>query len=166
MKKEPTGRVPGQAGKAGPGTAKRGSLTEVAVERIRAIIKDNHLVEGDLLPSEANLAEQIGVSRRVVREALRVLVPLGLVTVLPGKGTIIGGSENRLDYFTAVITSAFELGEHEIEDLIELRMLIERFCAPRVVQNATEEDLGELERLVGAIGRVGNTVEKSGRGRH
>ena len=140
--------------------ARKSSLVEMAIEQIRNMITRDHLTSGDLLPSEASLAERIGVSRRVVREALRQLVPLGMVTIVPGKGTIIGGEVSRLDYYTSIITSAFELNDHEIRDLIDLRMLIEKFCIPRVVQNATKKDIEDLDQLARKIGRMGSSLEE------
>jgi GntR family transcriptional regulator, transcriptional repressor for pyruvate dehydrogenase complex len=145
--------------KASARRVKKGSLVEAAIDQIRRIISENHLTAGDLLPSEAALAEQIGVSRRVVREALRQLVPLGMVTIKPGKGTIVGGGAKAVDYYTSVITSAFDLNDHAIKDLIELRMLIERFCAPRVVEKTTDEQIAELGRLVERIGQQDNSLE-------
>jgi len=59
------------------------------IEALRKLIKDNGLKSGDRLPSEPDLCDMYGVSRTVVRQALRELELQGLVTRRKGKGTFV-----------------------------------------------------------------------------
>lgn len=80
---------------------------------------------------EADLAEQFGVSRIPVREAIRLLEATGLVEVVPRKGAHV-----------AVVDGA------DIKHIQELRIAIEGFAAEMAALRRTSEDLGELTRCV------------------
>src|SRR5215212_5526191 len=69
--------------------AERKTLTEVAQQELRQAITDGTFRPGSQLPTEAELCEMLGVSRTVVREALRVLEDDGLVTRRHGVGTFV-----------------------------------------------------------------------------
>jgi GntR family transcriptional regulator len=60
-----------------------------AAERLRRHIEDSGLADGDRLPTEAGLAELLGVSRSTIREGLRDLELRGLVERVHGRGTIV-----------------------------------------------------------------------------
>jgi DNA-binding GntR family transcriptional regulator len=91
----------------------------------------NAIIQGKLLPGErlveTQLAEQLGVSRTPVREALIMLVKDGLAVTIPRKGTIIAG----LDRDDAV-------------EIYDLREVIEGLNARRAATNITENELEEL----------------------
>jgi DNA-binding GntR family transcriptional regulator len=93
------------------------------------------ILEGDLLPgaqvNQAQIAEQLGVSRGPVREALGQLEEEGLIKNVPYKGTFV--TEITGDY---------------ISELYGLRHAIETFAVRQAVQHATPEDLAELRALL------------------
>jgi len=93
------------------------------------------ILQGDLLPgtqvNQAQIAEQLGVSRGPVREALGQLEEEGLIKNVPYKGT-----------FVTEIT-----GEY-IEELYGIRRVIETFAASQAVLRATAEDLAELRAVL------------------
>jgi DNA-binding GntR family transcriptional regulator len=67
----------------------RKTLTEIAENELRQAITDGTFRPGSQIPTEAELCEMLGVSRTVVREALRVLEDAGLVTRRHGVGTFV-----------------------------------------------------------------------------
>jgi len=69
--------------------ASRVSLAATVADQLAARILDDHLSQGDRLPSERDLATQLRVSRLVVREALRTLTERGLIEVRPGVGAFV-----------------------------------------------------------------------------
>jgi GntR family transcriptional regulator len=69
--------------------AERKTLTEIALEELRQAILGGTFRPGNQLPTEAELCEMLGVSRTVVREALRVLEDDGLVVRRHGVGTFV-----------------------------------------------------------------------------
>ena len=69
--------------------SERKTLTEVAQQELRQAITGGTFRPGSQLPTEAELCEMLGVSRTVVREALRVLEDDGLVARRHGVGTFV-----------------------------------------------------------------------------
>lgn len=115
----------------------RTRLYEEVVAQLAELIRQGELRPADRLPPERELAEQLRVSRAVVREALRVMEQRGLVVSRPGTGTFIaGGSAERL---------AQALTHLALEDVFELRMLLEPSIAALAAERATAEDIVRLE---------------------
>src|SRR5881628_911097 len=65
------------------------SRYQLVVQRLRDAIAQGRLVVGEHLPSERELCEQLGVSRTIVREAIRVLTSQGILTVSQGRRAVI-----------------------------------------------------------------------------
>src|SRR6185437_2430057 len=73
---------------------KRSALYEEVVDRLREFIDVHQLQLGDKLMPERELAEQLGVSRTSVRQALTALRVLGMVDVRPGDGVYVTSTED------------------------------------------------------------------------
>ncbi len=117
---------------------------EVA-EQIRDKIFSDKLKLFQRLPSERDLAEQFGVSRVVVREAIRTLESSGLLTVKKGPK---GGIFVAQDYERPIVDSITNLlagGEASLDNLFEVRLLIEPYAAARVAELGTDADFDALE---------------------
>src|SRR4051794_5078008 len=67
----------------------RVSVVESVTERVLALITSGEVKPGERLPPEYELAQQLGVGRSSVREALRSLLILGLVEARTGRGTVV-----------------------------------------------------------------------------
>jgi GntR family transcriptional repressor for pyruvate dehydrogenase complex len=65
------------------------AVPEVALQAIRKLITEQGFGAGDALPSQRDLALQLGVSRASLREALSSLSALGVVSIQPGKGVFV-----------------------------------------------------------------------------
>ncbi|HSV46773.1 MAG TPA: FCD domain-containing protein [Ramlibacter sp.] len=116
--------------------------------QIRALLASRRLVAGDRLPSERDLAEQFGVSRNSVRQALRSMVDSGLLDMKKGAA---GGAFVRDDGGTAVravLTDLYTLGTIQPSHLTEVRMLIGVEVVRLACERATEEEFDALERNV------------------
>lgn len=108
----------------------RSPLTEQVVEQITARILSGQLEPGTPL-RQAQLAEELSVSRTPLREALRVLLTDGLVTQRPN-GTF------------AVVAPTLE----DARDTYEMRAVVDAFAARMAAIRATKEQIVGLERLV------------------
>jgi len=120
--------------------------------QLRAAILDGTFANGDKFPSEARLAEQFGVSRATIREALRSLSEAGLISTVPGAG---GGSfvtyfdHHRLaDFISERLISTLELGAITYEEVIAFRALIEVPAARLAAENRTEEHIEQLRAAI------------------
>ena len=113
---------------------------------LKRLILDGKLRLNDQLPSERELAEQLGVSRNSVREALRALELTGLVESRQGGGTFVRAADISVvkEPFTSVLLSQ----ENVIADVLEARKLIEPLMAQQAAQNATDEQIAELQHIL------------------
>lgn len=116
-------------------------------------IKDNiilgNLKSGDRLPSERQWAEQLGVSRATIREAIRALEMIGLVICQQGEGNFI--AENFEDTLTQPLTIMFWLSNGQLSEVQELRRALETEAAKLAAKNITPERLESLEKICDAI---------------
>ncbi len=101
---------------------------EVA-ERIQRRILGQDLKPGERI-DEQMLAEEFGISRTPLREALKVLQSEGLVTIVPRRGCFVA-----------------RLSDRDLDDIYAIVALFESRCAGAVARNASDEDLKRLQRL-------------------
>jgi GntR family transcriptional repressor for pyruvate dehydrogenase complex len=123
---------------------RRSAYLDVA-DRIRATIFKDKLALFQRIPSERELAAQFGVSRVVVREAIRTLESSGLVTVKKGPK---GGIFVAQDYERPIVDTVTNLlagGEANLDNLFEMRRLIEPHAAAEVAARGSEADFAMLE---------------------
>src|SRR5712671_7097663 len=73
-------------------TVQTSRLYEQIVQQIEDSVQKGTLKEGDQLPAERELAQQFGVSRTAVREAIKALHEKGLLDAYPGRGTFVTDS--------------------------------------------------------------------------
>jgi GntR family transcriptional repressor for pyruvate dehydrogenase complex len=108
-------------------------------------IASGALWPGEKLPSERSLAEQFGVSRAVVREALRALDATGLVEVRSGAGAFVSrsGGDALRDSWASWLRS----NQDEVLELISVRRALEQLAARRAAERATVRDVRELRRV-------------------
>lgn len=138
---------------AAPGiVAPRRLYTEV-VQRIVERIVDGKYPPGCALPSESEMSEQFGVSRTVVREALRVLGHKGLIDVKHGSGTRVSARE-RWDALDTALISA-QLGNGAIvsvmHDLLEARTIVECGAAGLAARRAQPPDLARMRAALATM---------------
>src|SRR5208282_2819431 len=122
------------------------SLVDRVVERLRHVIADGKLNAGDRLPSETDLAEQLQVSRSVLREAVSRLEAMGLLQVRRGRGMFVG-DRGSLSSCVNLVRSAMALAPRELMQFAELRAAVECESARRAAEVASPEDLAELQTL-------------------
>lgn len=124
----------------------RHNASEAVLESIRAGISSGRWAPGGKLPSERDLAEQLNVSRPVVREAVHVLIGQGLIEARPRRGLYVraASTESLGDSFERLIGSNFD----RIDELLDLRRVLERRAAFLAARFATPEDIGNLERIL------------------
>ncbi|MBI4492482.1 MAG: FadR family transcriptional regulator [Chloroflexi bacterium] len=125
---------------------KKTRIYEHIVEQICALVAEGKLKPGDQLPPERELASTLRVSRTSVREALRALEVQGLILGRQGGGTFV--KEMSAELLVQRLAASLGRGARAIEELLEVRELIEPGIARRAAERATPEAIGELERLL------------------
>lgn len=116
---------------------------------------------GASLPPEPVLCEELGVSRTVVREAIKSLVAKGLISTGPKVGTRVLGDEQWNWFDPDVITWQAQAGltPEFLRDLQELRHVVEPAAVRLAAQKATDEDIAEMEE---AFLGMKNAIEHGG----
>lgn len=116
------------------------------VETIASWITGKRYQVGETLPVEAALCHELGVSRTVVREAVKTLSAKGLVLAGPRVGTRVLPYSNWHLFDPRVIDWRLEAGVDQafIDDLIELRLAIEPAAAGIAARRATDADKAHL----------------------
>ena len=133
---------------------KRPDAPSIEVTRhLLQYLLSGHFAPGDRIPSERKLAEALEIGRASVREAIKSLGLLGLVTVRQGDGTYLTQSTSSL--LPDVIEWGLLLGGQHIEDLIEARVNFEAFTASLAAERGTEEQAGELWKRLEAMRSAG-----------
>lgn len=122
------------------------SLVDKAEEQLMNFLIKKGLKIGDIIPKELELAEAMGVSRTVVREALVRLKTRGVLMSKKHKGTIIKSPSIMEMIGKSMIPEL--LNDTMLKDLFELRLVFEVGMAHMIVRNCTEEDIEELEKIV------------------
>jgi GntR family transcriptional repressor for pyruvate dehydrogenase complex len=117
-------------------------VADKVAEQLRGLISDGRVKVGDRLPSERELAEQMGVSRISIREALQQLEMQGMLEIVHGGGSIvrnITGQEIRktLELF-------LERDPKRVLELAELRAFMEAWAAREAARHRTEAELGAI----------------------
>ena len=130
-------------------------LHKSAQTEIKQYILSNGLTPGDPLPPESALADQLGISRTVVREAVKGLEALGVVEVRAGAGLFVNAFtlDRLLDH------SIFGIRFHakQLADVLEVRHHIEWGMCEKAVNARTPE---QIDRLREILERMRNLAEE------
>jgi GntR family transcriptional regulator, transcriptional repressor for pyruvate dehydrogenase complex len=120
-----------------PSLIQRRNAAESVFEDLSTAIESGELPIGFKLPPEAALAERYGVSRSVIREALRSCQTLGLTATKTGSGTVVVSSH----------PSSPRYGKFSARDLVEARPYIEVPAAGWAARRRTDAQLANLTRI-------------------
>jgi GntR family transcriptional repressor for pyruvate dehydrogenase complex len=128
-------------------SARQNKTTDIIIEKIRAAILEGKLNPGDRLPPEKELGEQFGVSKQTLRESLRALEHMGLIVLKKGSG---GGAfivEVEQHVATQNLANYLYFKKLTIENLSELRRILEPHAARCAAERMNGSDLKKLETI-------------------
>ncbi|GAB2181262.1 GntR family transcriptional regulator [Denitratisoma sp. agr-D3] len=111
----------------------RTALYEEVAELLRTRIFTHELAPGSWIDEQA-IAEELGISRTPMREALKVLASEGLVILKPRRGCYVA-----------------QLSEQDLDEVFPIMALLESRCAFEAARKATDEDIARLEALHQAL---------------
>ena len=122
------------------------SRTQMVVDKMIESMVSGVLRDGELLPPENTLCEIFGVSRSILREAMHVLAAKGLVDVKQGYGTVVQLPNDSVP--EEAFCNYLKFNEVSLIHLLELRKPVEIEIAGLAAERATEEQIGELSKLL------------------
>lgn len=122
------------------------TLVDKVESRLVNLLQQRSLKVGDSIPKELELAESLGVSRTVVREALTRLRLMGLIETKKKKGTVI----TNPDIFGILSKSMNPhiLSENTLREMFEFRLALEIGMADLLFYRITKKDIDELKEIV------------------
>jgi GntR family transcriptional regulator, transcriptional repressor for pyruvate dehydrogenase complex len=131
-----------------------GRLADQVADQLKQSLFNQEYEEGERLPSEQELMEILGVSRVVVREAIRILEKAGLLEIKRGP---TGGAFVRPmkhDIISSIIRDSLRLSHTTIAEIMEVRLQMEPIVARLAAQRRSLEDITCLEKNIENMQKV------------
>ncbi len=125
---------------------KRQTLAEQMAATIQESILLGDLESGASLPTEPELADQFGVSRAVVRDATRILMAQGLVSVQHGRGVFV--TESQTEAFGKALLLALRRAGATVWDVEQFGQIILPEVAALASESATDREIASLRQSV------------------
>ncbi|WP_410015613.1 FadR/GntR family transcriptional regulator [Sodalis sp. C49] len=146
--------------KRGNGKQDTGNGYDRVVGFLREQLLSGELKAGDCLLPERELSARLGVSRPVLREALRALAMIGAVEIRHGIGTVVKKPSVSIlgEFFTFVLAHQADV----IDDVMQARIAIERQAVRLACRRATQGDYDRLAECLRAIIDTIHTPEVGG----
>src|SRR5512144_1962479 len=139
----------------------RARTYELVLDRIEEQIASGRLHVGDRLPAERDLAAALGVSRVAVREAMRVLQAMGLITQATGSGRDAGTTLTAApgEALTRLIRMHVLVASVGPEDLVSARITLERESARLAARAAGPAEHRQLAEMLSVMETPGITPD-------
>lgn len=122
------------------------SLVDKVEGNLVALLQNRQLKVGDAIPKEIELAETLGVSRTVIREALSRLKMMGLIETKKKKGAVITSPD--LFGIMAKSMNPHILSQETLKEIFEIRLVLEIGMADLLFHRKKKQDIAELRAIV------------------
>jgi GntR family transcriptional repressor for pyruvate dehydrogenase complex len=134
----------------------RASVVDSVIERLEGLVF-GRLEPGEMLPSEGELAEALGVSRLSVREATRTLEARGLLEISKGRRPRVAAPNGSLvgDFFQIAVRR----DPRALLDLLDVRRALEVHIAALAARRATSSEIADMEMSIDAMRAAGREFE-------
>ena len=122
------------------------TLAQKIADELLAYIQKNNYRAGDKIPTEKELCQLMGAGRNTIREAIKILVSRNILTVRQGSGAYISEKQGLVDdpLGFSLVKDPLKL----VNDLIEIREMMEPSFAGLAASNATPKEVAELEEIL------------------
>jgi GntR family transcriptional repressor for pyruvate dehydrogenase complex len=140
---------------------RRGRLSEQVVTELEAMIAQEYATAGGRLPKESELADRFHVSRIVIREAMKILEGRGVVEVRAGSGTytIAPSVEKVKESLLRLFRDQPIPTVTEMEQILEIREVLEEAVASLAAIRATPEDLAVMKDALKGMEAGGDAAD-------
>ncbi|WP_298012289.1 FCD domain-containing protein [uncultured Castellaniella sp.] len=120
-----------------------GRLAEATLKQLRQLLKTLETQGADMIPAERALAVRLGVSRRIIRQALAALETEGRIQRVQGRGTLLTSTAH------AAAMEELDLKQYTSPaELMETRLVLEPAVAALAATNASSQDLEDLQAYI------------------
>lgn len=124
----------------------RTSISDDIVRQVMKQISSGYLRPGQRLPSERELCKQFSAGRSSLREALRCLSIMGVLTARVGEGTSV--AINGSKFLGTVMEWRVITERYDLRNLMEVRLALEGLAAASTAERASAQELAEIEALM------------------
>ncbi len=124
-------------------------LTKTLISVLKGLMSDGSLALGSRLPPERELAERFGVHRSSLRQALKALETMGVLTQRVGDGTYL--TSDAASILGAPLEFMIIVDGISFTELMEARLIVEPELAARAAERATSDDLSNLRAALDAM---------------
>src|SRR5215470_2292074 len=124
-------------------------VTGTLIGVFKRLISEGSLAPGHRLPAERELAEMFGVSRSSLRQALKVLEIMGVISQRVGDGTYLNTAAPSI--LAEPLEFLILLDGISFHELMEARLIVEPELAARAAERASDDDLAEIRRELRAM---------------
>jgi DNA-binding FadR family transcriptional regulator len=131
-----------------PSTPERLSRPQKVAEAIKQWVMDNGWQPGERLPSEAALIERFGMAKGTIREAIRILEAQGLVKSRTGPGGGVFVHQVSEVRATALLGNYFYFQDLTIDDIYQIREVLEPELAASLAGQLTDAQIAALEHVM------------------
>ncbi|MGB7135066.1 MAG: FadR/GntR family transcriptional regulator [Acidobacteriaceae bacterium] len=133
-------------------------VTYLLILRFQEMLRQKVLRQGSRLPPERELAAHFKVARSSLRQALKVLEIMGVITQKVGDGSYLNSDTSAV--LSVPMEFLFLLDDTSVQELTELRLLIEPGLARLAAQRATSEDIALLRQSIRDFENSGQDILK------
>lgn len=121
-------------------------LYEQVADKLEKSITNEEYPNGGRLPSEQTLCEMYGVSRTIVREALKLLKERGLIETRTGSGAY--ATKPEAQNISDVVSRIISIDKIDYINVFSVREILENEAAAMAAKNATEEQIQEFDEIL------------------
>ena len=132
---------------------KRVSASDQVMQQIQTRIFDGTYIPGDRLPPERELSLELGVNRTTLREALKKLEHMGLLSIRHGDGTRVLDyySNARIELLGSILLTQAQFSPELIENLFDAREVVGMELARKAALRRSPEDLDSLKEVLSGL---------------
>lgn len=140
-------------------TIENKKISQMVIEQIQGMIMRGELKNGDKLPPERELTQTLNIGRPALREALKALEVIGVIESRHGQGNfVVNNTENSV---FKPLSLSFKLSNGNIEEILELRRLIEDYTVKQAAFFSDEKEAMRLREIHNAMINAETTEQKS-----
>jgi GntR family transcriptional regulator, transcriptional repressor for pyruvate dehydrogenase complex len=121
-------------------------VTHLLILRFQQLLSDGLLAPGTKLPSERELAASFGVARSSLRQALKVLEIMGVITQKVGDGSYLNRDASSV--LSVPMEFLFLLDGTSVQELTEMRLMVEPALAAKAAERANADDIALLRQSI------------------
>ena len=122
------------------------SIVDQVIDRIVSSIVSGDFVPGEKLPNEYELMETMGISRNSIREAIKILVAIGILEIKRGDGTYVCNQLTPSIFDNVVYSMISSMST--VQELLELRQVLDEATVRMAAKKATDEEISLLQENI------------------